>query len=128
MKVVYIYRANILVLDGNAVKHTSNIYGRYADKEYIIKYGEDVKQQRGAHNCFESQQDKANRGRSLSMKYRWMCQGRQYSKAEKQEIREHIDEYNKKCEKLAETKQNKRYLENIKDVGIFNQNVFQGEE
>ena len=130
MNVVYIYRAEDFLLSNNRVKQLPNVYGRYSDKEYIIQYGKDLQEQNRSRNYTRPKLNQSDNKRRLSKKYYWLCQGKEYSESEIREIYEYVVSENEKYRKLAESKQDKRYLEKLKDETVFAKYpfLFQGEE
>lgn len=130
MKVVYIYRAEDFLLSNNQVKQLPNVYGRYSDKEYIIQYGKELQEQNRSRNYTRPKLAQSDNKRRLYKMYYWLCQGKEYSESEIREIYEYVITENEKYRKLAESKQDKRYLEKLKDETVFAKYpfLFQGEE
>lgn len=130
MNVVYIYRAEDFLLSNNRVKQLPNVYGRYNDKEYIIQYGKELQEQNRSRNYTRPKLAQSDNKRRLYKMYYWLCHGKEYSESEIREIYEYVITENKKYRKLAESKQDKRYLEKLKDETVFAKYpfLFQGEE
>lgn len=124
IKVIYIYRANDFFVTDNGLKQITNVYGRYADKEYLIKYGNSLKEQYGSYNHTYKTKSETNTKRRLAQRYLQLCKGKIYSDDEIREIYDYIIAQNQKYRNLAESEQNKSYLENIKDETVFRQFKF----
>ena len=124
MHVIYVYRANDFILTDNGLKQITNVYGRYADKEYLIKYGNSLKEQYGSYNLTYKTKSESNTKRRLAQMYLQLCKGKTYSEDKIREIYDYIIAQNKKYRNLAESEQNKSYLENIKDETVFRQFEF----
>ena len=124
IRVIYIYRANDFFVTDNGLKQITNVYGRYADKEYLIKYGNNLKEQYGSYNHAYKTKSETNTKRRLAQMYIQLCKGKTYLDDEIREIYDYIISQNKKYRSLAESEQNKSYLENIKDETVFRQFEF----
>ena len=130
MKVIYIHRSNDFIVREGRVRQMANVYGRYADREYIDKYAESLKEQLHSYNHFKPRLDEANNKRRLSKMYFWLCKGKEYSDGEVREIYEYVVADNKMYRNLAESESDTRYLEKLKDETVFAKYpfLFQGEE
>ena len=121
---IYVYRANDFKINDSRITQLPNVYGRGADKEFIIKHGEDQKKWQQTYNVVHPKQDAANTKRRLAQMYIQLCKGKTYSDEEIREIYYYITVQKKKYRNLAESEQNKSYLENIKDETVFRQFEF----
>ena len=130
MKVIYIHRSNDFIVREGRVRQMANVYGRYADREYIDKYAESLKEQLHSYNHFKPRLDEANNKRRLSKMYFWLCKGKEYSDGEVREIYEYVVADNKMYRNLAKSESDTRYLEKLKDETVFAKYpfLFQGEE
>lgn len=130
MKVIYIHRPKDFIVHEGGVRQMKNVYGRYADREYIDKYAESLKEQLHSYNHFKPRLDEANNKRRLSKMYFWLCKGKEYPEDEVREIYEYVVADNKMYRNLAESESDTRYLEKLKDETVFAKYpfLFQGEE
>ena len=122
--IIYVYRANDFKINDSRITQLPNVYGRGVDSEFVIKYGEDQKRWQQTYNVVRPKQDEANTKRRLAQMYIQLCKGKIYSDDEIREIYEYVVAQNQKYRNLAESEQNKSYLENIKDETVFRQFEF----
>ena len=124
MEVIYVCRSNDFIVTDSGLKQFANVYGRYADKEYLIKYGNSLKEQYGSYNHTYKKKTETNTKRRLAQMYLQLCKGKMYSEEEIKEIYDYITAQNQKYRNLAQSEQNNHYLENIKDETVFRQFEF----
>jgi hypothetical protein len=92
--IIYVYRHGYTYYDevDECLKTINNNYGLYEDRKEIIRFGDNVSKMHGFESKTNMQKKaNANRCRSLAAKYRAMCNGKEYSTQEMQEIYEYIN-------------------------------------
>ena len=124
MEVIYVCRSNDFIVTDSGLKQLVNVYGRYADREYLIKYSKGLKEQYQTYKHTQSKDNATNTKRRLAQMYLQLCKDKMYSDDEIREIYEYVISQNKKYRNLDESEQNKSYLENIKDETVFRQFEF----
>ena len=100
---LYIHRSNDFYCKDGQVKTIHNCYGRVCDTAFIVKYATEYQNQ---NKSFKSEAkrkaDKANKVKSMLMKYNALASGKKYSDKEEKEIYDFIVQYNKDNEKHQE--------------------------
>lgn len=90
-KLVYIYRHNNYICDNGSIKSFTNHYGRYKDAEYIKKFAMQYEETNGiVSEEAKLVKKKSNNGRSLMQKYNALCNGKDYSVREVEEIYNYV--------------------------------------
>lgn len=99
-ELIYVYRHDDFVLENGEIKTLHNGYGRYADKEYIIKYSREYADSKKSYNCNKSaNRRKGNEKKSMLMKYNAIADGRgEYKPDEVKQIYDFILSYNKEID------------------------------
>ena len=100
LSVLYVYRTS--------GQHGSNIMGHPKDMDNIVEYAV-------THDKHEKR-TKSNIARSMLTKYRWVLNGKQYSKKELEELRDFLIARNEELQKMQEKFPNVDYISNIKDI------------
>lgn len=106
LKLIYIYRAGFFVqFDGAEIKGISNVYGRCKDKQMVIQEGEKYAERYGVKGKSISQLDTAKSTRSASQKFNmWINGKKEYTYDELKDIYTILLDYNKRYEKVDNTK------------------------
>lgn len=102
LKLIYVYRHNDFILQDGEIKSLNNGYGRYSDKEFIIKWCEQHADLKGSENCNKkSSKRKAHKKNSFLQKYNAIANGKNYDKEEDViAIYQFICKYNKDQDNL----------------------------
>ena len=121
-KILYIYRANDLLLIDNEISGITNTYGRYKYKKFIIGEGKEHKNEYGHCKMVESikhKTAKTTKRKSLGAKYFNLVSGnKMYDEETIIEIYRYAVEFNKRHE-------NDGYCENdLKDIFFFDKFPF----
>lgn len=126
-KIIYIYRNPELKRNPKTGQYRSftNHYGRYRDKHFIKEYAINRNDYDGLIRIPKSN---ANEGRSLSMKYHYLCNGKEYSNDEIKEIYKYIAYTNWQWQKAIDSCSNSRlkdeYKMKLRDMSVFDQFSF----
>lgn len=140
-KLIYIYKSNDKVRDGDKLRQIKNCYSRYADKEACEEYASNYENWYGVqHKIVLTQKNKeqADNNRRLAQIYNRICDGYgdTYDKATMRKVQKYITNKNKAIQKEIEDKYNQEYLtdsdkrwvqklkEQLRDESIFEQFVF----
>lgn len=110
---LYIYRSDKYITDyeTNKMVGINNIYSRLIDKDKCISAALEY-ENKYANNQKANKKEKSFR--SWSLKYLWICKGKQYSESEAKEIYKHIKKYN----------ENFKGTEYVKDLSVFKKYSF----
>lgn len=120
LNVIYVCRSDDFKLDEKGlVSQFPNVYGRYVNMEYILKYAKDYKEFKGSYKQVQKRKNKTNDNRRLAQEYNWLCKGSNYEDDEIVRIYAYIVQNNKKYEALYDKEGNEDYLNKIKDLSVF---------
>ena len=101
LNLIYVYRHNDFILQDGEIKSLNNGYGRYSDKEAIIKWCEQYADIKGSQNCNKkSSKRKADKKNSFLQKYNAIANGKNYDEADVIAIYQFICRYNKDQDNL----------------------------
>lgn len=126
-KLLYVYRQKDFVIDDdNNIKSLSNIYGRHCDMEYIEAFANNQKEYKQSHRHIKNNQEVANNKRRLAQMYQQLLKGRgkKYTEQEIKEIYNYVIEENQKYERMYEKSKSEDYLDNIRNIDIFDKFLF----
>ncbi|MFA5617891.1 MAG: hypothetical protein WDK95_13705 [Syntrophorhabdaceae bacterium] len=107
---IYVERSNDFVKIDNTVKSIPNTYGRYKDKDIVIKTSEGYTNKYGSKRLSAKN---AHSTRSASHKYMWWLKGKEYSYDELKEVYLTLVEFNKKYERIDDSR--------LKDLTVFSE-------
>lgn len=104
MKMVYIYKSNDKLREGNKLKQIKNCYSRYADKDACEEYASNYEKWYGVqHKIVLTQKNKkqADNNRRLAAIYNRICYGygNAYDKATIREVHKYVTNRNKALQK-----------------------------
>lgn len=111
LKIIYVHKSKDYIKEGSEIKTISNVYGRYKDKDFIAGVGDNYSNLYGAKRFSNVQST-----RSASHKYMWWLKGKEYSYDELKEVYLTLVEFNKKYERIDNSK--------IKDLTVFSEYDF----
>lgn len=116
---IYVYNdKNFIMTKSGQVRYPTNFYTRYENKSVLLRYL--GKSEKDLVNTDNDLFKISNVKRKLTQRYYQLYKKNNYTKPEVQEIYEFILSENERMRKLYEEKGNKKYLDKIKDVEIFN--------
>lgn len=141
MKMIYIYKSNDKIRDGDRLKQIKNCYSRYSDKETCEEYASNYENWYGVqHKIVLTQKNKeqADNNRRLAQIYNRICDGYGdiYDESTIRYVQKYIVNKNKILQQEIDAKyaqeymtdSDKRWVENlksqIKDESIFEQFAF----
>lgn len=123
---IYIYRHNSYRTEDGVLRSINNHYGRIENAEYIIQFAEQYEDVTGNEKTVQAKKD-ANYRRSMAQKYRALCNGKEYSEMEIEEIKEYVSKNNEKYENLmlltTDDATIKGYCDKILDMSVFDRKV-----
>ena len=111
LKIIYVHKSKDYIREGSEIKTVSNIYGRYKDKDFITGVGDNYSNLYGTKRF-----SNAHSTRSASHKYMWWLKGKEYSYDELKEVYLTLVEFNKKYERIDNSK--------LKDLTVFSEYDF----
>lgn len=114
-KLIYIYKSNDKVRDGDKLRQIKNCYSRYADKETCEEYASNYENWYGVqHKIVLTQKNKeqADNNRRLAAIYNRICDGygNIYDKTTIREVHKYVTNKNKAIQKEIDSKYNQEYL------------------
>lgn len=115
MKLIYIYKSNDKVRDGDKLRQIKNCYSRYADKDVCEEYASNYENCYGVqHKIVLTQKNKkqADNNRRLAAIYNRICDGYgdTYDKATIREVRKYVVNKNRVIQKEIDVKYSQEYL------------------
>ena len=145
MKLIYIYKSNDKVREGDKLRQIKNCYSRYADKDVCEEYASNYENWYGVqHKIVLTQKNKeqADYNRRLAAIYNRIYEGYgdNYDKASIREVHKYIVNKNKVIQREIDAKYNQEYLtdsdkrwvqklkEQLRDESVFEQFDFLKEE
>jgi hypothetical protein len=115
LKLIYIYNSKDIYKDKDGtILGISNTYGRYKDKNIIIKSGQDHESKYGHEYLTKISKISGNKTRSASQRYNAFCNGKEYSEDKLKEIYTIIKEFNDR----------QSYDDKKKDLSVFSKYEF----
>ncbi|MDY5027143.1 MAG: hypothetical protein SPF19_11610 [Oliverpabstia sp.] len=138
MQMIYVYKSNDKVRDGDKLKQIKNCYSRYEDKDVCERYASGYEEMYGVeHKIVRTKKNKqqADNNRRLAQIYNRICNGYadEYDKATINEVYKYITNRNKLLQEKIDEKNNQSYLSysdqewveklesQIRDTSIFEQ-------
>ena len=121
MGLIYIHRSNDAYLEDTSIKSMTNVYGRLENRAYIDEFVRNQQKYFNPINYVKINKGKANSKRSLSQKYKALCNGKEYSEEDIIEIYNYIVSENKKYEDMNSKGNSNYYDSKIRDIDIFEQ-------
>lgn len=114
MKMIYIYRSNDKIREGDKLKQIKNCYSRYADKDACEKYASNYENWNGyQHKIMLTQKNKeqADNNRRLAQIYNRICEGYgdTYDKGTIRKVRNYITNKNKVLQEEIDNKYAQEY-------------------
>ena len=138
MKMIYVYKSNDKIREGDKLKQIKNCYSRYADKDACEEYASNYENWYGVqHKIVMTQKNKeqADNNRRLAAIYNRICEGYgdNYDKATVREVHKYITNKNMAIQREIDAKYNQEYLtdsdkawieklkEQLRDESVFEQ-------
>ena len=138
LKMIYIYRSNDKIKEGDSLRQITNCYSRYSDKDLCKMYASDFENKMGyGHRIIRTKKNKeqADNNRRLAQIYNRICEGygSTYDKDTIRKVYKYInnknniliDEIKQKESQKSITYADKEYIEKlqsqIRDMDVFNQ-------
>lgn len=138
MQMIYVYKSNDKVRDGDKLKQIKNCYSRYEDKDVCERYASGYEEMYGVeHKIVQTKKNKqqADNNRRLAQIYNRICEGHadEYDKATIQEVYKYVINRNKLLQEKIDEKNSQNYLSysdqawveklesQIRDTSIFEQ-------
>ena len=138
MKMIYIYKSNDKIREGDKLKQIKNCYSRYADKDVCKEYASNYENWYGVqHKIVLTQKNKeqADNNRRLAAIYNRICDGYgdEYDEATVREVHRYITNKNRAIQKEIDAKYAQKYLtysdkawvqklkEQLRDESVFEQ-------
>lgn len=145
MKLIYIYKSNDKVREGDRLKQIKNCYSRYIDKDACEEYASNYENWYGVQHKIvltKKNKEQADYNRRLAAIYNRICEGYgdNYDKATIREVHKYIVNKNKAIQREIDAKYDQEYLtdsdkrwvqklkEQLRDESVFEQFVFLKEE
>lgn len=122
-KLIYIYKSNDKVRDGDKLRQIKNCYSRYADKETCEEYASNYENWYGVqHKIVLTQKNKeqADNNRRLAQIYNRICDGYgdAYDKSTIREVQKYVTNKNKAIQKEIDAKNAQEHLTDSDKVWI----------
>ena len=112
---IYVYKSNDKVRDGDKLKQIKNCYSRYEDRSLCERYASDYEDMYGVEHKIvrtKKSKEKADNNRRLAQIYNRICEGYgdSYDEETIKKVHKYIVNKNKSLQEQIDEKNNKSYL------------------